>query len=84
MALDRCARGVRRSRRRAIDQEIFDAGELALFAVSRRVTDGADGDSWYWFEGNRDEAAFNGEGESVCVNCHRRAQRDFVFTVVTD
>lgn len=61
-------------------KEIFSGGEISLFAVYRKVTDGAGGQSWYWFEGNRDEVIANAEGDDTCVGCHSSAPRDFVFT----
>ncbi|HEY5925362.1 MAG TPA: hypothetical protein VIV11_26945 [Kofleriaceae bacterium] len=66
-------------------KEIFNSsGAIALYAVARRVDDGPDGNSWYWFEGKRGDAHYNGEGEDLCVGCHARAPRDFLFTVVTN
>jgi hypothetical protein len=66
-------------------KEIFDdSGRLSLYAVSRRVDDGSDGGSWYWFEGSRDRIVSNGEGDSTCTGCHSRAPRDFVFTVIAE
>jgi hypothetical protein len=65
-------------------KEVYSGSAIAVYAVARRVDDGTDGSSWYWFEGNRSGAHYNGEGEELCVGCHARAQRDFIFTIVTD
>ena len=65
-------------------KEIYDSNEaIRLYAVYRKVADGDSGDTWYWFEGTRDDVAANGEGVGTCVNCHSHAPRDFVFTQVT-
>lgn len=64
-------------------KEVFgDSGAINAYAVYRKITERSDGDSWYWYEGSRDDTAANGQGERSCVNCHSRAPRDFVFTVV--
>lgn len=64
-------------------KEIFNgAGEIEIFAVYRKLTETAGGDSWYWFEGTRDDTVANGAGDSTCTGCHGRAPRDFVYTIV--
>jgi hypothetical protein len=63
-------------------KELYSGAAIVGYAVSRRVDDGAGGDSWYWFEGEPGDVPFNGEGEGTCVDCHNRAARDFVFTVL--
>ncbi|MGE0547125.1 MAG: hypothetical protein AB7O24_01595 [Kofleriaceae bacterium] len=64
-------------------KEIYDrAGRLSLYAVYRKVEPGAGGDTWYWYEGAGDEVVANGEGEDTCTDCHDRAPRDYVFTLV--
>ncbi|MGE0871930.1 MAG: hypothetical protein AB7P03_25455 [Kofleriaceae bacterium] len=64
-------------------KEIYDSsGELALYAVYRKVEPGAGGDTWYWYEGRGDEVVANGEGDDTCTDCHARAPRDYVFTLV--
>lgn len=66
-------------------KEVFDgAGAIRLFALYRKVADGTGGDTWYWYEGIGGDTAANGEGEDDCTSCHRRADRDFVFTVVRE
>lgn len=64
-------------------KEIFDGGgEIRLYAVYRKVTAEAGGDSWYWYEGKGDNVIANGEGDGTCTGCHSRAPQDFVYTVV--
>ncbi len=66
-------------------KEIFDdGGSIKLFALYRKVTDGAGGDTWYWYEGKGDEVIANAEGDDTCTGCHGGAPRDHVFTVVPD
>jgi hypothetical protein len=66
-------------------KELFNgAGEIRLFAVYRKAEVGTGGDSWYWYEGFGDDVAANGEGETSCTNCHKRAAHDYVFTVVPE
>jgi hypothetical protein len=64
-------------------KEAFDGnGRLRQYAVYRKVTAAAGGDSWYWFEGLGDRIVANDEGDSTCTGCHSGAPQDFVFTVV--
>ena len=62
-------------------KEIFD-GDVKTYAVSRKLADGAGGDTWYWYEGNAEHAYGNGRGTPVCTGCHGGAARDYVFTIV--
>ncbi|HEU0035768.1 MAG TPA: hypothetical protein VFQ53_34385 [Kofleriaceae bacterium] len=60
-------------------KEIFDRdGRLVVHAVYRKLETGR----WYWYEGDGDDVAANGEDEPTCTGCHAGAPRDFVFTVV--
>jgi len=64
-------------------KEVFDgAGTIRLYAVYRKIEPAAGGDSWYWFEGDREGNFANGPGDATCTGCHGGAPRDFVFTVV--
>ena len=64
-------------------KEIFDSsGSVSLYAVYRKVEDGDGGDTWYWFEGTRDDVVANGPGDTTCTGCHSHAPRDFVFTAI--
>ena len=66
-------------------KEIFaDDGEIKQYAVYRKVTAAAGGDSWYWFEGasGGGDVVANGEGDETCTGCHAGAPQDFVWTVV--
>lgn len=63
-------------------KELYDGDDIRLFALYRKVSSGEGGDTWYWYEGSRGDTAANGEGEGVCVGCHSRAPRDYVFTIV--
>jgi hypothetical protein len=63
-------------------KEVFDGDDIAVYAVYRKVTAGDGGNTWYWFEGSRDQVVANGEGDSTCTGCHGAAPRDFSFTVV--
>ena len=65
-------------------KEILDGGAMT-YAVSRKLTDGAGGDTWYWYESNPADPAHvyaNGPGVPGCTGCHGGAARDHVFTVV--
>ena len=66
----------------AVKEVFSDSGAIRLYAVYRKVEAGGGGDTWYWFEGSRDDVIANGEGDSTCTGCHSRAPRDFVFTIV--
>jgi hypothetical protein len=44
---------------------------------------GQGGDSWYWYEDIDGSTHANGEGLEKCTDCHARAPRDFVWTVVS-
>lgn len=63
-------------------KEIFDGDAIEQYAVYRKVTDGTGGNTWYWFEGTRDDVVANGEGDGTCTGCHSSAPRDFVFTII--
>lgn len=63
-------------------KEIFDAGGISGYAVSRKLTAGTAGDAWYWYEGSGGNVYANAEGVGGCTGCHAGAARDFVFTVV--
>jgi hypothetical protein len=64
-------------------KEVFDdAGDIRLFAVYRKLRAGTDGNSWYWYEGLGDHVIANAEGDDTCTDCHARAPRDFVYTIV--
>jgi hypothetical protein len=64
-------------------KEVFNsAGGIRLYAVYRKVRDGAGGASWYWYEGLDDDVIANGEDDGTCTGCHGRAPRDFVYTIV--
>lgn len=63
-------------------KEVYSGDAIAVYAVYRKVIDGDGGDTWYWFEGGRDNVLANGEGHPSCTGCHGGAPRDFVFTVV--
>ena len=63
-------------------KEIYDGDAIVTYAVARKLTEGAGGDSWYWYEGNPDKVYANGEGADNCTGCHTGAPRDFVFTIV--
>lgn len=67
-------------------KELYDeaGASVAKRAVYRKLADGTDGSNWYWFEGDRATAAVDGAGVAACVGCHAHAERDFVFTAVTN
>ncbi|MEO8706559.1 MAG: hypothetical protein ABI867_41420 [Kofleriaceae bacterium] len=64
-------------------KEVFDGDEIAVYAVYRKVADGAGGDTWYWYEGSPDNVIANGQGDGTCTGCHGRAPRDFVYVRAT-
>lgn len=63
-------------------KEIYEGDDIFAYAIARKLTTGAGGDGWYWYEANPDKVYANGEGAGSCTGCHARAARDFVFTVV--
>ena len=64
-------------------KEVFDdTGAIRVYAVYRKVEAAPGGDSWYWFEGDRDHNFANGQGDGTCTGCHAAAPRDYVYTVV--
>jgi hypothetical protein len=66
-------------------KEVFDSdGAIRVYAMYRKIEATAGGDSWYWFEGDRDGNFANGPGDPTCTGCHSAAPRDFVYTVVTE
>ena len=68
----------------AVKEIVTGEGAIRLYAVYRKITDGAGGDSWYWYEGTHGDVIANGEGHSKCTGCHSDAPRDYVFTVVAE
>jgi hypothetical protein len=63
-------------------KEIYDGDRIVTYAIARKLTAGAGGDGWYWYEANPDKVYANSEGAENCTGCHSGAPRDFVFTVV--
>jgi hypothetical protein len=63
-------------------KEVFRDNTIVAYAAYRKVDAEPGGDSWFWYEGNRESVAIIGQGAEVCVGCHTAAARDFVFTVV--
>lgn len=63
-------------------KEIFSGDQIELYAVYRKMTQAAGGDSWYWFEGVRGDVIANDVGDGTCTGCHGGAPRDFVFTII--
>lgn len=63
-------------------KEIYDGNAIVAYALARKLTDGAGGNTWYWYEGNPDKVYANSQGAGNCTGCHAQAARDFVFTVV--
>jgi hypothetical protein len=63
-------------------KELVRGGSVAKWAVYRKVEAGSGGDTWYWYEGGKDDFNANGEGEDGCTGCHSGAPRDFAWTVV--
>jgi len=59
-------------------KELYDDGVIVNHSVSRRLTDDAGGDAWYWYE----QHSANGAGEGKCTGCHATAPHDYVFIVV--
>ena len=52
-------------------KEIYYGNRVAVFAVSIKVSAGAGGNTWYWYEQNDME----GVGAPGCAGCHSRAER---------
>jgi hypothetical protein len=63
-------------------KEIYEGDAIVTYAIARKVTAGAGGDGWYWYEANPDKVFANSEGADNCTGCHSGAPRDFVFTVI--
>jgi hypothetical protein len=69
-------------------KELLDADDAIVgYAVARKDAAGTDGGNWYWFERfgttiYADGPGTGGGARTICVDCHSRATRDFVFTVV--
>ena len=66
----------------AVKEVYNSSGEIRLYAVYRKLEAAPGGDSWYWFEGDRDSNFANGPGDPTCTGCHAGAPRDLVFTVI--
>jgi hypothetical protein len=66
----------------AVKEVYNDDGAIRVYAVYRKLEAAAGGESWYWFEGDRDGNFANGAGDGTCTGCHAAAPRDFVYTVV--
>jgi hypothetical protein len=65
-------------------KEVFDAaGGIRLYAVYRKVEDGAGGDTWYWYEGIDGNVIATSEGASNGTAA-TPAPRVTLFTVVPD
>jgi hypothetical protein len=61
-------------------KELYDGDRIVGYAVYRKVTAGAGGASWYWYEAVGEDIIANGTDDDTCTGCHARAGRDFVFT----
>ncbi|MEZ4299395.1 MAG: hypothetical protein R3B70_30875 [Polyangiaceae bacterium] len=55
-------------------KELYKTDTLSGWAVSVKTTAGAGGDAWYWYEvlstTDGSNPVVDGNGVSVCVNCH--------------
>jgi hypothetical protein len=64
-------------------KELYGNGQIAGFAVGRKVASGAGASTWYWYEGVGDTTIYaDGVNVPLCVSCHQSAARDHVFTQV--
>jgi hypothetical protein len=64
-------------------KEVFESDDSIVYAVYRKMDETTGGNSWYWYEGDRDGNVANGQGDTTCTGCHGRAPRDFVYTIIT-
>ncbi|MEZ4403321.1 MAG: hypothetical protein R3B06_25065 [Kofleriaceae bacterium] len=68
-------------------KELRDPADAIIgYAVYRKDADGTDGSNWYWYEVADGTVVADGTGGSgppntICVDCHSHAPRDFVFTI---
>lgn len=63
-------------------KELFSNGQLRGYAVGLRVSAGAGGSHWYWYERAGQTIYADGIDVPLCSGCHAGAPRDFVFTQV--
>lgn len=64
-------------------KELYDGGGRVFgYSVSRRISVGAGGQHWYWYERIGQGGVNEGTGIGVCTGCHSGAAKDFVFTQV--
>jgi hypothetical protein len=62
-------------------KELYGAGteKVTGHAVMQKTSDASNGGAgWYWYE-DLGGGAIEGQGKSLCVNCHRGSTRDFVL-----
>ncbi len=62
-------------------KELYGSGDAVLgWAVEVKTqADSADGDGWYWYEKFNDQMFADGEGASLCTDCHVGGA-DYVLT----
>ena len=61
-------------------KEAYDGTAIIAYAIARKLSEGAGGGTWYWFESARGQVAASGAGLPGCTGCHAQAARDLVFT----
>ena len=57
-------------------------GQVAGYAVMRKLADNGTANDWYWYEGFGDNVLAEGRSPAGCTGCHSGAPRDFIFTRV--
>lgn len=63
-------------------KELYSNGQLRGYAVGLRISPGAGGNHWYWYERSGGTIYADGVGVGLCTGCHNGAPRDQVFTQV--
>jgi hypothetical protein len=63
-------------------KELVRGGEVAGYAVMRKLDAGAAADAWFWYEAIGDGVIAEGRSPGICTGCHGDAPRDHIFTRV--
>lgn len=63
----------------AVKELYGDGDEVRGWAVAIKTADGTSGSDWYWYEFYDGRVVAEGQGRSVCVNCHAGGV-DFVLS----
>ncbi len=63
-------------------KELVRDGQVAGYAVMRKLADTGAANDWYWYEAYGDNVLAEGRSPAGCTGCHSGAPRDFIFTRV--